>query len=129
MAQPKISINDAILWPGFVAEGGKDMVFSVTMDAPQDEAVTVHVATADVKELAAAHIEAFAGTDYDARSTDITFAPGEVKKDFAVKLHGRPKIGPDIIFEVVLTLPPGSPATSHRKLGAGIIKGIARAGD
>jgi hypothetical protein len=80
---PTLSVTDASIAEG--NEGARSVSFTVTLSAPYDVPVTVNYATADGT--------ATAGSDYQAASGTLTFAPGETSKTVAVAVIG------DRVFE------------------------------
>jgi len=69
-----------------MAEGHRGttlFVFTVTLSAPSATPVTVHYSTANGT--------ATAGTDYEAASGTLTFAPGETTKTITIKVKGDSK--------------------------------------
>lgn len=91
---PSISITDASLLEA--PFGTLDMVFTVTLSAPGLQTITVNFTTSD--ESAAA------GSDYDALSGTLTFAPGETQKTITVAIRGDTDTGePDETFLVLLS--------------------------
>ena len=63
-----------------VTEGNTNATITVTRTGAHDTSATVHYASTNTGS-------ATAGTDYDAVSNDLTFAPGEVTKTFDVPIH------------------------------------------
>jgi hypothetical protein len=75
---PWLRIEDASVTEGHA--GDTIASFVVTLSAASSETVTVHFATTDS--------DATAGSDYQAISGTLTFAPGEISKTVAVPVHG-----------------------------------------
>jgi hypothetical protein len=85
-----------------VAEGNtgtKSMTLAVALSAAYDQPVTVSYATSDST--------ATAGSDYQATSGTLTFAPGETRKFFTVLVYGDRLAEYDESFAVNLTGPTG----------------------
>ncbi len=77
--------------------GTSDEVFTLTLSSPSELPVTVKVATSNGSALA--------GEDYVARSTTVTFAPGQRAATFAVPVVGDRRIEPLEAFAVTLSAP------------------------
>jgi hypothetical protein len=77
-AAPLLTINDVVLTEG--NSGTASATFTVTLSAPSDQPVTVAYATADGS--------ATAGSDYQAASGTLTFAPGETTGTITVLVNG-----------------------------------------
>jgi Calx-beta domain/FG-GAP-like repeat/FG-GAP repeat len=77
-AVPSLAINDVTITEGNT--GTRAATFTVTLSAASTEAVTVTYATADGTGVA--------GSDYEAQSGTLTFAPGETTKIIAVLVIG-----------------------------------------
>jgi methionine-rich copper-binding protein CopC len=77
-ATPSLSINDATVTEG--NSGTVNAVFTVTLSAQSGQTVTVNYATANGT--------ATAGSDYQAQSNTLTFAPGETTKTISVVVNG-----------------------------------------
>ena len=75
--------------------GTKSLTFTVTLSAPYDQAVTVRYATQDGT--------AVAGSDYNATSGTLTFAPGQTTKTVTVKIRGDRTREADESLYVVLS--------------------------
>jgi uncharacterized repeat protein (TIGR01451 family) len=92
-----VSIRDAKVQEG---DGGTTpALFEVSLSSPSLVPVTVDYATADGT--------ATAGSDYDAASGTLTFAPGETTKTIAVQVHGDTAPEGDEVFLVSLSNPVG----------------------
>jgi probable HAF family extracellular repeat protein len=76
--EPRLSIHDVALAEG--RNGTTLFVFTVTLSAAADVPVTVDFATANGS--------ATAGSDYEAHSGTLTFAPGETSKTIFVDVNG-----------------------------------------
>jgi len=97
-APPSVSIADATLAEG--QAGTQELVFTLSLSAPSNEAVTIPWSTRDGT--------AMAGSDYLAASGSVTFAPGETRKNIAVTLLGDRIIEGSESFELVLGTPGGA---------------------
>jgi len=74
---PKISIDDPMVTEG--TGGTTNMIFTVSLNAPRTQTITVHYATANGT--------ATAGSDYTATSGTLTFNPGEMTKTISVSIN------------------------------------------
>ena len=75
---PAVSINDVSQAEG---NGPNQMVFTVTLDNPSDQEVTINFATTNGT--------ANAPSDYEAILVDVlTFEPGETEKSIVVNING-----------------------------------------
>jgi hypothetical protein len=72
-------------------------VFTVSLSAAYDQAVTVHYATANGT--------ATAGSDYQAKSGTLTFAPGQTTQTITVVVYGDKAVEADETFFVNLSSP------------------------
>ncbi len=90
---PNVKISDAALTEGNT--GTKFFTFKVTLSGTSSQPVTVSYTT---KNGTAA-----APSDYDARSSTITFGPGIKKRYVDIKVKGDTQVESDEIFNVVLT--------------------------
>ena len=108
---PALRIGNAAVAEG---DGGTaDAVFQVTLlNPPAGETVTVDWATADGT--------ATAGSDYQARSGTLTFAPGVTSQTVAVPVTGDTVYEPDETFLVRLTNPTNAVVAGGA--GAGTIR-------
>jgi hypothetical protein len=79
---PSISIGDPTITEGNT--GTINAVFTVTLSSASNQAVTVNYATADVNDLN----KATSGTDYQARSGQITIPAGQTSATIAVPVIG-----------------------------------------
>ena len=92
--EPRITIGSASVTEGH--RGTTQMTFTVYLSAAYDEAVTVRYATQDGS--------ATAGSDYEATSGTLTFAPGETSKTITVLIKGdKRKEGYSEYFYVLLS--------------------------
>jgi hypothetical protein len=92
---PSLTINNVSATEG--ASGTKSFIFTVTLSAASSSTVTVPYATADGT--------ATAGSDYQATSGTLSFAPGETQKTIAVTVYGDTTVEPDETFAVNLGTP------------------------
>ncbi|HEY9884119.1 MAG TPA: Calx-beta domain-containing protein, partial [Thermosynechococcaceae cyanobacterium] len=90
---PAASITSASRAEG--NSGSSALNFSVNLNKPSAQAVTLAYATANGS--------AQAGSDYAAASGTLTFAPGEVSKTIAVSVLGDAVFEPDETFTVTLS--------------------------
>lgn len=110
-ATPSLSVNDVSQYEyGPNPADGGIFPFWVTLSAQSDVPVSVHWATQNGTGIA--------GTDYDAASGDVTFAPGETVKVVNVKIRGNSTVQPNRTVKFVLSNPlpaavalPAAPAT------------------
>jgi ELWxxDGT repeat protein len=108
-ATPSLAVTDAT-----VAEGNAGTVtalFTVSLSAASSDTISVQFSTANGT--------AGAGSDYQAASGTLTFAPGETTKTIAVVIHGDRVAEPNETFVVNLSNP--TDATIIDGQGAGII--------
>jgi ELWxxDGT repeat protein len=90
---PQLTVDDVRVREG--DSGTSTARFTVRLTPASTSAVTVNYATAD----ATAH----AGSDYDAVSGTLTFAPGETSKTIEVAVHGDSEDENDEAFLLTLT--------------------------
>ena len=108
---PALSVNDVSEYEyGPNPADGGTLAFWVTLSAQSDVPVSVHWATQNGTGVA--------GTDYDAASGDVTFAPGETVKVVNVKIRGNSTVQANRTVKLVLSNPtpaavalPAAPAT------------------
>ena len=81
---------------GTVLGGKTDFIFTVSLDAAATSVVTVVASTLDGSALGG-------DGDFDALSQTLTFAVGEVSKDFIVKVNADAKLEGDETFSVKLS--------------------------
>jgi hypothetical protein len=98
LAQPGLSVSSATVTNG--TSGTTPMTFTVSLTAPSGDPVTVNYATADGT--------AVAGTDYQAASGTLTFAPGQTSQTITVNAIGNPLYAPTRTFTVNLSSPSGA---------------------
>jgi large repetitive protein len=92
---PSITISDVTVTEGNT--GTVNATFTVSLSAASGQAVTVNYATANGT--------ATAGSDYQAQSGTLTFAPGETTKTITVLVNGDTLYEPDESFFINLTSP------------------------
>jgi hypothetical protein len=92
---PQLRIGDVSVNEGNT--GVVEAVFTVALDYGADQPVTVQYATADGS--------ATAGSDYQAVSSTLTFAPGETSKTITVPVYGDRLFEPNETFVVYLSSP------------------------
>jgi hypothetical protein len=92
--EPRISINSVSIAEG--DSGTKAMIFTVTLSAAYDQAVTVNFATHD-------DTAKVSDNDYVAKSGTLTFAPGETSKTITVLIKGDRRKEADESFYVLLS--------------------------
>ena len=98
--QRQISINDVTLTEG---DGGQaPAVFTVSLDAPSANPITVDFATADGT--------ATAPGDYTAATGTVTFAPGDTSETVTVQVNGDTAVEPDETYDVNLSNATGNAA-------------------
>lgn len=97
VSQPRVSISPATLVQSENAGGDiTAFTFTLSLDQPSSQTVTVRVNTADGT--------AIAGSDYIAIvNQDITFAPGETEKTVIVNVTGDRALEPNETFTVSVT--------------------------
>src|SRR5439155_13121556 len=105
--EPHISIGDATVTEGNT--GAKAASFTVMLDAASTEAITVAYATADAT--------ATAGSDYQAASGTLTFAPGETSKTSSVLINGDRRPEPNETFVVNLSSPTNATIADGQGVG------------
>ena len=107
---PVITINDVIVTEG--DSGTSQAVFTVSLDQPTSELVTVQFHTENGA--------AIAGEDYQAVSGQLDFQPGEMTKTISVPILGDSVIESNEGFQVVLDQVTG--ATLASATGSGTIQ-------
>ena len=103
-ATPGLIVNDVSLPEGNA--GDSIASFTVAIGAPSAFPITVDVATLDGT--------ATQPSDYDAVTTSLSFAPGEISKTVDVTIHGDPLVEPNETYTVQLS----------NAAGAGISDGV-----
>jgi len=106
---PTLSIADASIKESGIGTG--ELSFTVTLSQAATSAVTVHYGTADGT--------AKAGTDYNALSGTLTFAPGQTTQTITVPILADSAAAPSETFTLALTSPTG--ATLARGAATGTI--------
>jgi hypothetical protein len=106
---PTISIGDVTVKEG--NSGTTNATFNVILSAPSALQVAVNYATADGT--------ATAGSDYQATSGTLTFAPGQTSKTITVLVNGDTSVEQDETFFVNLSNPTN--ATIAKGQGIGVI--------
>jgi probable HAF family extracellular repeat protein len=114
--EPRLSINDVAREEG--RNGTTRFAFTVTLSAATDVPVTVDFATADGS--------ATAGSDYEAHSGTVTFAPGETSKTIFIDVKGDRSRESDETFLVNLSDAVGTLIVDG--LGVGTIENDDRGG-
>lgn len=104
-----LAINDVSVNEGNV--GVTPATFTVFLSPASSQVVTVHYQTANNS--------AVEPSDYQARSGDLTFQPGETSKDVIMTVNGDTMFEPTETFNVNLTIPTN--ATLGDSQGAGTI--------
>src|SRR5262249_52273515 len=94
--EPRISINNVSKQEG--NKGTTLFVFTVSLPAAYDEAITVKFATADGTATVADH-------DYQAQSGTLTFAPGKTTLTISIVVYGDKKVEGNETFFVNLSSP------------------------
>lgn len=97
--EPRISINNVSGYEGN-GKGGTTFTFTVRLTAAYDQAVTVNYATANGS--------AAAGSDYQAKTGSVTFAPGETVKTITILVNGDKTLESNETFFVDLSGPSGN---------------------
>jgi ELWxxDGT repeat protein len=108
-AAPSLAITDVTLAEGNA--GTSTALFTVSLSATSSETISVQLSTANGT--------AGAGSDYQAASGTLTFAPGETSKTIAVRINGDRVGEPNETF--VLNLSGATNATIADGQGAGTI--------
>jgi hypothetical protein len=105
---PSISVTDATVTEGNT--GTTSATFTVTLSAPSASPVTVQYTTADGT--------AAGGSDYQAASGTLTFAPGETSKTITVLVNGDRSGEPNETFVVNLGSPTNATIADSQGVGA-----------
>jgi hypothetical protein len=103
---PRISVGDAAVMEGNT--GAASATFTVTLSASGSEAITVDYATGDGTAT---------GSDYQAASGTLTFAPGEIEKSITVPVNGDCLGEPNETFVVNLSNPTNAAIADSQGLG------------
>ncbi|MDY3557767.1 autotransporter-associated beta strand repeat-containing protein [Gemmata sp. JC673] len=90
-------------------EGTRAVTFTVTLEKPSAQTVTINYATVDET--------AVAGSDYVAASGTLTFAPGETSKTITVLVNGDTLAEANETFAVVLSNPVNATLFGLRGIG------------
>jgi hypothetical protein len=104
---PRISISDVTVTEGNT--GTRPATFTVTLSAASTETVTVAYATGEGT--------ATAGSDYQAASGTLTFAPGETEKTITVPVNGDRLGEPNETFVVNLSSPTNATIADGQGVG------------
>jgi hypothetical protein len=96
--EPRVSVNNVALKEG--NSGVTYYTFTVSLSAAYDQPVTVNYATQNGS--------AKSGSDYQATSGRLTFAPGETTKTVTVAVYGDTTTESDEYFYLVLSDPSGN---------------------
>jgi choice-of-anchor C domain-containing protein len=104
--KPQLSIGDIRFTEG--DRGFSPAQFTATLSAAATMPVTVAYTTADAT--------AKAGTDYQAISGQLTFAPGEISKTIAVQIAGDLSLGADRTFSVTFSDPQNAVLTTPQAI-------------
>jgi len=105
-----ISVSDASITEG--KRGIKYMTFTVSLAAASTGPVTVNYATQNGS--------ATAGSDYQAQSGTLSFAPGETTMTVRIAIFGDSTVEPDESFQLVLSNVTGNAVISDQ-VGIGLI--------
>lgn len=89
--------------------GTRNLVFTVTMSKSATSAVTVRYSTANGT--------ATAGSDYNAASGTVTFAPGQTSRTITVAVLGDTTVEANETFSVVLSTPAGATIATSTATG------------
>jgi hypothetical protein len=106
---PSIGINDVTVTEG--NSGATAATFTVSLSAPSSQTVSVHYGTAD-------HWSAAAGSDYQATSGDVIFAPGQTSMSVSVLVNGDRLAESTESFLLVLTDPTNAFVADAKGVGA-----------
>jgi hypothetical protein len=107
-AVPSITISDATVTEGNT--GTTSATFTVRLSTSSNQPVTVNFSTTDGT--------AIAGSDYQAQSGTLTFAPGETTKIIAVAINGDRLVEPNESFFVNLSAPIDAAIADQQGQGA-----------
>jgi subtilisin-like proprotein convertase family protein len=106
--EPTLSINDVTLTEGNF--GIQNLLFTVNLSQPRDQAVTVNYATANNT--------AVAGDDYTATNGTLTFNPGVTTQTIAVPIVGNLLSENNETFFMNLTNPTNATIADNQGIGA-----------
>jgi hypothetical protein len=106
-APPNLRIDNATVTEGHA--GAVSATFTVRLSVAGSEAITVNYATADGT--------ATAGSDYQATSGTLTFAPGETEKTITVQVNGDRRAEPNETFVVNLSNPTNATIADGQAVG------------
>jgi len=101
-----LSANDVSIVEG--STGSQTVEIPVILSEPSVEAVTVEFTTSDGT--------AFQGSDYQAVSGTLTFAPGEITQNISVAINGDLSVEPTERFFVDLSSPAGAELTNSQAI-------------
>jgi hypothetical protein len=104
----RVSISDATVTEGNT--GTRAISFTVTLSAAYDQSVLVAYATGNGT--------ATAGSDYQAVSSTLTFAPGETSKTITILVYGDRVAEPNETFFVNLSPPANAVVTDAQGVGS-----------
>lgn len=104
---PAVSVADVTVTEG--NDGTTSMIFTVTLSAVSETQVTVNYATADGT--------ASAGADYESKSGQLVFAPGETSKTIEVLVQGDTLDEPDETLTLTLSSAVGATLQDAAALG------------
>jgi hypothetical protein len=107
VAPHSIVISDATVTEGNT--GTASATFTVVLDAATTQTITVSYATADGT--------ATAGSDYQAASGTLTFAPGEASKTISIEVNGDRLPEPNETFVLNLTSPTNATIADDQGVG------------
>jgi hypothetical protein len=105
--EPRLTISDVARDEG--RSGTTAFVFTVTLSAPSDAPVTVNFATANGS--------ATAGSDYQAQSGTLTFAPGQTTRTITINVFGDRLRESDESFFVKLSAAVGATIADSQGVG------------
>jgi len=108
---PTLSIGDVTKAEG--NSGLTNFVFDVMLSAPATTSISVKYATAN----GAGNGAAAAGSDYQATSGTLTFAPGQTRLQVSVPVSGDTTVEPDEAFTVNLSAPSGATLAKAQATG------------
>jgi Calx-beta domain/FG-GAP-like repeat len=109
---PSVRVSDATVTEGHA--GTRAVTFTVTLSAASDAPLTVGYYTSNDDTPNGA---ATAGSDYQAVSGTLTFAPGETEKTITVVVNGDRLVEPNEYFYVNLSVAPTTPVLDSQGMG------------